>query len=51
MKRLLLCALVFSLTACTELQQVVNQLPQGTTIGNAEIAQGLLAEALQGLSR
>lgn len=42
MKRILLCLLVFQLVGCTELQQVVNQLPQGTTgIGNAEIAQGL----------
>lgn len=42
MKRLLLGLLVFQLLGCTELQQVVNQLPQGTTgIGNAEIAQGL----------
>jgi len=42
MKRILLCLLVFQLVGCAELQQVVNQLPQGTTgIGNAEIAQGL----------
>ncbi|MEO9510533.1 MAG: DUF4197 domain-containing protein [Flavobacteriaceae bacterium] len=42
MKRLLLGLLAFQLMSCTELQQVVNQLPQGTTgIGNAEIAQGL----------
>lgn len=42
MKRILLCLLVFQLVSCAELQQVVNQLPQGTTgIGNAEIAQGL----------
>ncbi|PWL38212.1 DUF4197 domain-containing protein [Flagellimonas aquimarina] len=42
MKRILLCLLVFQLMGCAELQQVVNQLPQGTTgIGNAEIAQGL----------
>lgn len=42
MKRILLCLLVFQLVGCAELQQVVNQLPQGTTgIGNAEIAQAL----------
>jgi len=29
------------LMGCAELQQVVNQLPQGGAIGNAEIAQGL----------
>ena len=42
MKRLLLSFLAFQLFGCAELQQVVNQLPQGTPgIGNAEIAQGL----------
>lgn len=41
MKRIVLCLLVLQLVACTELQQVVNQLPQGTAIGNAEMAQGL----------
>lgn len=42
MKRLLLCILAFQLMGCAELQQVVNQLPQGTTgIGNDQIAQGL----------
>ena len=33
--------LIFNLMACAELQQVVNQLPQGGTIGNTEIASGL----------
>ncbi|WP_285652902.1 DUF4197 domain-containing protein [Allomuricauda sp. NBRC 101325] len=42
MKRLLLCILAFQIMGCAELQQVVNQLPQGTTgIGNDQIAQGL----------
>lgn len=42
MKRILLGFLAFQLFGCAELQQVVNQLPQGTPgIGNAEIAQGL----------
>ncbi len=41
MKRILLILAVFQLVGCTELQQVVNQLPQTTSIGNAEIAQGL----------
>lgn len=42
MKRTLLCFSVFLVLGCTELQQVVNQLPQGTPgIGNAKIAQGL----------
>lgn len=42
MKKILLCALMLPIMACTELQQVVNQLPQGTGgLGNAEIANGL----------
>jgi len=42
MKRLVLFVLVLQLAGCAELQQVVNQLPQGTTgIGNDDIAQGL----------
>ncbi len=41
-KRILCFAVVLQFLACGELQQVVNQLPQGTPgIGNAEIAQGL----------
>nr|WP_299384550.1 DUF4197 domain-containing protein [Allomuricauda sp.] len=41
MKRICCCLLLFQLAGCAELQQVVNQLPQGTTIGDAEIAQAL----------
>ncbi len=43
MKRILLMLLViFQISSCGELQQVVNQLPQGQQgIGNAEIASGL----------
>ena len=41
-RKILACALIFNLTACAELQQVVNQLPQtGGVIGNTEIASGL----------
>jgi len=32
---------LFMLNSCAELQQVVNQLPQGGTLGNADIASGL----------
>ncbi|WP_430412375.1 DUF4197 domain-containing protein [Kordia sp.] len=32
---------LFMLNSCAELQQVVNQLPQGGTLGNADIAAGL----------
>ncbi|MBO0341739.1 MAG: DUF4197 domain-containing protein [Bacteroidota bacterium] len=52
MKRLLLCFLAFQLVGCAELQQVVNQLPQGTNgIGNAEIAQGLREALNMGIEK
>lgn len=52
MKRVLLCILLFQFVGCTELQQVVNQLPQGTTgIGNAEIAQGLREALNMGIEK
>ncbi|MCH7525566.1 MAG: DUF4197 domain-containing protein [Bacteroidetes bacterium] len=41
MKRFLILFLVFNLTACAELQQVINQLPQGGGLSNADIASGL----------
>lgn len=41
MRKLFLLFFAFNLTACAELQQVVNQLPQGVTLGNDEIAAGL----------
>ena len=40
-RKFLAFVLIFNLTACAELQQVVNQLPQGGGIGNTEIASGL----------
>lgn len=41
-RKFLIFLLVFNLTACAELQQVVNQLPQGgTVLSNADIAAGL----------
>ena len=52
MKRLLLCILVFQLVGCAELQQVVNQLPQGPTgIGNDQIAQGLREALNMGIEK
>ena len=39
-RKLLIIIFFFNLTACAELQQVVNQFPQGT-LGNDEIASGL----------
>ncbi len=40
-KRIFVVIFIFNLTACAELQQVVNQLPQGGDLGNADIASGL----------
>ncbi len=40
-RKLLVLFLIFNLSSCAELQQVVNQLPQGGVLGNAEIASGL----------
>ena len=42
-KRCIPVLLMFFMVSCAELQQVVNQLPQGsgTSIGNADIAAGL----------
>lgn len=51
MKRILLCIMVIQLVGCAELQQVVNQLPQGTGIGNAEIAQGLREALNMGIEK
>lgn len=45
LKRILLALVVFQLSACSELQQVINQLPNGE-ITNFQIAAGL-KEALQ----
>ena len=39
-KRILLIAVIFQFSACSELQQVINQLPNGT-ITNDQIAGGL----------
>ena len=40
-RKFIILFLVLNVTACAELQQVVNQLPQGVGIGNEEIASGL----------
>jgi hypothetical protein len=40
-RKFIVLILVLNVTACAELQQVVNQLPQGVGIGNEEIASGL----------
>lgn len=42
LRKILLFTSILALSACGELQQVINQLPQGETgIGNAQIAEGL----------
>ncbi|PWH83071.1 DUF4197 domain-containing protein [Algibacter marinivivus] len=40
-RKFLAVLLIFSMSSCAELQQVVNQLPQGGVLGNTEIASGL----------
>ena len=40
-KRIVALLLILNVTACAELQQVVNQLPQGGSLGNDQIASGL----------
>ena len=40
-RKLSLIVLIFQLTACAELQEVVNQLPQGGGVSQLEIASGL----------
>ena len=51
MKKLLLTVVLFQLMGCSELQQVVNQLPQGGTIGNEEIASGLREALTMGIDK
>ena len=41
LRKILLLILIFNLTACAELQQVVNQLPQGGVLSDTDIATGL----------
>ncbi|GAB4159843.1 MAG: DUF4197 domain-containing protein [Winogradskyella sp.] len=40
-KRIFALFIIFNLTSCAELQEVVNQFPQSGGIGNADIAAGL----------
>ncbi len=40
-RKIFAIVLIFSFSACAELQQVINQLPQTEAIGNTEIAAGL----------
>ena len=52
MKKLLLSVIVLQLVSCAELQQVVDQFPQGTYgIGNEEIAMGLREALDKGIDK
>ena len=51
MKKALLAIILFQFIGCSELQQVVNQLPQGSTIGNEEIANGLKQALNMGIDK
>ncbi|MDL5511602.1 DUF4197 domain-containing protein [Arenibacter sp. M-2] len=51
MKKILLAVILFQFIGCAELQQVVNQLPQGTSIGNDEIANGLKEALNMGIDK
>lgn len=51
MKKILVFFIVFQFFGCGELQQVVNQLPQGGTLGNEEIAGGLREALNMGIEK
>lgn len=52
MKRIPIVLIILLCIGCDGLQQVVNQLPQGaTTLGNAEIAQGLKEALNKGIDK
>lgn len=51
-KKIVACFIILQLFACNELQQVVNQLPQGESgLGNAQIAEGLRQALDKGIDR
>ncbi|RKN79938.1 DUF4197 domain-containing protein [Ulvibacterium marinum] len=51
-KKIISLCIVFQFLSCAELQQVVDQLPQGETgIGNAQIAQGLRQALDEGVDK
>jgi len=51
-KKIVVCLVAFQLFACGELQQVVNQLPQGEAgIGNAQIGEGLRQALDKGIDK
>ncbi|PCJ98441.1 MAG: hypothetical protein COA50_02755 [Flavobacteriaceae bacterium] len=50
-KRIFSLIIVLQFLGCGELQDIVNQLPQSRTIGNAEIANGLKEALNQGITK
>jgi hypothetical protein len=51
MKKILVFLIIFHFLGCAELQQVVNQLPQGGALGNEEIASGLREALNMGIEK
>ena len=51
MKKMILFIVLFQFFGCSQLQQVVNQIPQAGTIGNTEIANGLKEALNQGIEK
>lgn len=51
MKKIIAFIIIINLFGCAELQQVVNQLPQGEALGNAEIAGGLREALNNGIEK
>jgi hypothetical protein len=51
MKKILLLVLVFQLSACAEMQQVMNQFPQTQGVGGIDISAGLKEALNNGISK
>lgn len=51
MKKVILLLLIFPLTSCVEMQQIVNQIPQTQSIGTLDIASGLKEALNNGISK
>lgn len=51
MKKIILLLLVFPLSSCIEMQQVINQLPQAQTTGTLDISSGLREALNNGISK
>ncbi|PIB29530.1 hypothetical protein BFP77_05985 [Maribacter sp. 4U21] len=51
LKKIGIATLLTLFISCAELQQVVDQLPQGTTLGNEEIGNGLRAALDKGIAK